>query len=139
MENKVTEIEGIEIFVDGNGKFNADVHGRKISRTTLKAVEKVILDASQPLKVFTKAYSGFRANEDNIIGIERSGKARTVAGELLGKYEHVYLFDQKIYDKLNELEEARRELNEQSREVMKNAVEVTGSNFAELRDAQNAD
>jgi hypothetical protein len=135
----VKTVNDIEIYVNSDGRFIADVGGKKMKRVSIKPIEKAIMMLQQAVTVHlirgTSWDNGKTRREIDIVAFEKSGKARDSSGELLERYGKFYIGTQDQIEAVDELIDRQKELNHEWGALLKEMQNVHGRNFETLRDS----
>lgn len=140
---KVKEVDGIEIFVDEDGKFCAEVAGHKVRRASIASVEKAILQTRSAVTVQMirggESYCRSRT-EIGVVGFTDGGKARTKDGKFEDWFNQRFLIcTPGQVEGLDRLIEEQRDLDDRWREAIGECIEVTRYNFDKIRKEVGSD
>jgi hypothetical protein len=126
---KITDYEGVEIFVNEKGSFYTEDGLKSVSLSTIK---KKISERSSPVIAY-EIYAGAEARKRRITSFDSHGYAKEDNKRIGRSYDHFFIFTP---EQLSELEEIRKEyleLEEKVRTIKTHSVEVTQKNFSSLR------
>ena len=133
MKTKLKELDGIEIFVSDDGKFEAEIGGKTLQRVKLLDIEKLIVQQRSAVKVIRVSdRKAERAEVVEIIAIE-DGRARTKDRELLDRYTPLYVFDEDRLSDLESIINEQRALAARWYAVINSMIRVTEVTFAQFR------
>lgn len=126
MKTLVKKLGEVEIFVVEGGRFSAEFDGKKIIRTTLKAVEKEVLGGRPPLKAIFCSDSMFRAEARvvELVKVHGNGNFISTGKEQLWGY-HVHQYDESALEELKAIEEEINTLQHRHRQIVTNIPRVT--------------
>jgi hypothetical protein len=135
----VKTVNDIEIYVNSDGRFIADVGGKKMKRVSIKPIEKAIMMLQQAMTVHLIRGTSWNNSRDrreiDIVAFEKSGKARDYSGKLLERYGKFYIGTQDQIEAVDELIDRQKELNHEWGALLKEMQNVHGRNFETLRDS----
>lgn len=143
----VKQYQGIDIYLDGNGKFTATVDGKVRKAASIAAIEKIIDQSGDGLVVVQDDYGKWKPRK--IVGIKKSrrnyGSDELVLedGSTTRWSSSLYLPDaetQAVLDALraeaaeldNRQRAENRAMNDRIAEVQKRMVQVTGNNYHQI-------
>jgi len=138
----IKTIDGIDIIVTDDGKFEATIGEKKIRRTSLAAVEKTIIERRNGLvaqMISTSQLTNRRRTQTSIIDYVQYDTVRLSNGEL----EHLYREDPFVctptqIEQVDALISEQRALDERWGEMIDSLTKVTQSNFKLLRQGEQA-
>lgn len=122
---KTTE-DGIEIYIDGNGKFHAEIGNKKFHSSTLSLlisrINKVTKQAARV--IFLDGYNLPGPVVLNVIQ-EENGRYRNIdSGELLPKYSDLYEYDEEMLKQLESLYQQHLKILEEYISIRRNLKRV---------------
>lgn len=135
---KLKTVNGIDIFVNESGKFEATVDGKLVKRTTLTAVENAITDRIEPLIAFEimEPYHSYVVRPVSIAKFNRHGQAVTAEGKKFQTWHRVYMCTPADLKKLHAIMAKQSKLLEEWNEIVGDLTQVTGRTFYDLVEKQ---
>lgn len=129
------DIDGTQVFINSDGKFEAKIGGRLVKKGSLREIEKELEKLLSPLKVYELDKYGHprRPNPVEIIKFESDGRARERSGELVRYREAYYLLGEKELDSIQSFVDRQDKLKEDWKGYIESLTRVTKQNFEELR------
>jgi hypothetical protein len=135
MDNLITTINDIDVFVDQKGKFYATVDGKKASRTTLASIQKLIEEQEAPLVAYEldMDYRGIARTRKRLITGFKDGRPRDKHNGLMKRWDFVYVCNDSDLAELQEIADEQTKLSERWNAKKESLTQVKESNFKALR------
>lgn len=140
-ETKIKSVSGTDIFVGGDGKFFATINGRRVVRTQMRDLEKLIMAESTPVPALqVSRHNIFAPEVIKITAVDSKGVFRGEGGKLIHEWSKaVFLPDDDVLAELKQLCEEERALRERWEQVVDRLTPMTREYVlgiqAEARDA----
>jgi hypothetical protein len=123
-------IDGIDIFLDPDGKFSAKIREGTMTRPTLIAIIKEIQRDRKTVKAYNLSQytSGLICNPVDIKGYEKR-RAKTSTGVLRGLYDPLFIISPEQLDQIRKIIKKHDAINEEWRRATQHLMQLTPENF----------